>query len=200
MGELVRGDRCGLADPSLRFSYLFYGAPALDQGEFMQTPPGRVIGASLRVRAPLGQYNNENLINHGANRWELKPEIGISNRWGAWGADAALSASIFTENDRFAGDNRLEQDALYQIQAHLIYHLQRGRWIALDGNYFWGGRTERNGVRQDDRQENSRFGITLGWPLNRHHSLRFYASRGVVTRIGNDFDTVGMLWQYRWSE
>jgi hypothetical protein len=197
-GERVEGDRCGAADPILNFTYLFYGAPALDLAEFRQAPQNRVIGASLRVRAPLGQYNNENLVNHGANRWEFRPELGISNRWGRWGADAAISAAFFTENDRFAGRDELQQDPLYQVQAHLIYFLRQGRWLAIDGNYFWGGRTERNGVRQDDRQENSRVGVTLGWPLNASNSLKFYASRGVTTRIGNDFDTIGVLYQYRW--
>jgi hypothetical protein len=186
-----------MADPSLRLSYLFYGARALDLSEFMKTPPGRVIGASLKVRAPWGQYNNENLVNHGAHRWEFKPEIGISNRWGAWGADAALSAALFTENDRFAGRSTLEQDPLYQVQAHLIYNFQRGRWISLNGNYFWGGRTEKDGVTRDDRQDNSRVGVTLGWPLDRRNTLRLYASRGVTTRIGNDFDIFGIVWQYR---
>ncbi len=197
-GELIEGDRCGAADPMLSFSYLFYGAPALSLDEFRATPQSRVIGVNLRVRAPLGQYNNENLINHGANRWEFRPQLGISNRWGRWGADASVSAAFFTDNDRFAGRDTLVQDPLYQVQANVIYYLRRGRWLSLDGNYFWGGRTERNGVRQDDRQENSRVGITLGWPLNPQNSLKFYASRGVVTRIGNDFDTVGVLYQYRW--
>lgn len=198
-GRLVRGDRCGAADPSLRFTYLFYGAPAMDLAAFAKAPPGRVIGASMRIRAPWGEYNNQNLINHGANRWELKPELGISNRWGTWGADLAASAAFFTSNNRFAGQDRLEQDPLYQVQAHLIYYLPQGRWLALDGNYFWGGRTERNGVRQQDRQENSRVGVTLGWPMDSRNSLKFYASRGVVTRIGNDSDTFGIAWQYRWG-
>ena len=199
-GVPVRGDRCGEADPQLRLTYLFYGAPAMDAEQFRRTPQGRVAGASLRVRAPWGEYNNENLINHGANRWEFKPEIGISNRYGRWSTDAAVSAAFFTENDRFAGHDRLEQDPLYQVQLHLIYHLQRGRWWSVNGNYFWGGRTKRNGERQDDRQDNSRLGVTLGWPLTSRHSLKFYVSRGVVTRIGNDSDTVGVVWQYRWGD
>ena len=199
-GVPVRGDRCGEADPQLRLSYLFYGAPAMGIAQFSRTPQRRVAGASLRIRAPWGEYNNENLINHGANRWEFRPEIGISNRRGRWSTEAAASAAFFTENDRFAGRGRLEQDPLYQVQLHLIYHLQRGRWLSVNGNYFWGGRTKRNGDRQDDRQDNSRIGVTLGWPLTSRHSLKFYANRGVVTRIGNDNDTVGVAWQYRWGD
>ena len=86
------------------------------------------------------------------------------------------------------------------MQTHLIYSLPGGRWISLNGNYFWGGESQINGVDANDRQENSRLGITLAWPLNARHSLKFYANRGVVTRIGNDSDTVGVMWQYRWAD
>ncbi|MGB1141598.1 MAG: transporter [Halioglobus sp.] len=199
-GERVSGDRCGTSDPSFRVAYMFYGAPSMDMETFRRTNVGRVIGVSLRVDAPWGDYNNENLINSGSNRWTFKPEIGISNRRGKWSIDAAFAARLFTDNDNFRGDVTLEQDPLYQAQLHLIYDLPKGRWISLNGNYFWGGETQKDGVDADDRQENSRLGVTLSWPLGRQHSLKFYASRGVVTRIGNDFDTLGVLWQYRWGD
>jgi len=197
---LVKGDRCGTLDPSMRLSYLFYGAPAMDLKTFRSTAQSRVIGMSLQVVMPVGDYNNENIINTGSNRWTFKPEIGISNRWGAFSGEAALAARIFGDNDNFKGDTKLEQDPLYQLQVHLIYDLPKGRWVSLDGNYFWAGRTEKNGVRGDDRQENSRIGITFATPLNSQHSLKFYAHRGLVSNIGNDSDTVGVVWQYRWSD
>ena len=53
-GQLVTGDRCGTADPTVRLSYLFYGAPAMDMKEFRNSPSGRVIGVSLRVDMPVG--------------------------------------------------------------------------------------------------------------------------------------------------
>jgi hypothetical protein len=58
----------------------------------------------------------------------------------------------------------------------------------------------KDSSESDDRQENSRVGVTLGWPLNKQNSLKFYASRGVVTNIGNDSDTFGVAWQYRWGD
>jgi len=197
---LIRGDRCGTLDPSVRLSYLFYGAPAMDLDTFRKTPQTRVIGMSLQVNMPLGDYNNENLINTGSNRWTIKPEIGISNRWGAFSWEAAFAARFFTDNDNFVGDTTLKQDPLYQLQTHLIYDLPKGRWIAFDGNYFWGGRTEKNGIRGDDRQDNSRIGVTFSTPLNAQNSIKLYAHRGLVSNIGNDSDTFGVVWQYRWSD
>jgi hypothetical protein len=199
-GVVTRGDRCGTADPLVRLTYLFYGAPAMTLREFRATAVSRVIGASLAISPPLGDYNNENLINSGSNRWTVKPEIGISNRHGNWSLEGAFGARFFTDNDRFFGDTKLEQDPLYQLQAHVIYHLAKGRWLSVNSNFFWGGETQKNGVDSDDRQENSRFGVTLGWPLTDQQSLKFYANRGVVTRIGNDSDTYGLAWQYRWGD
>jgi len=200
-GRTVRGDRCGTLDPSVRLSYLFYGAPAMDMQQFRSNPSRRVIGASLKVDMPLGDYNNENLINTGSNRWTFKPEIGISNRWGSRiSVEAALAARLFTDNNNSFRGTKLEQNPLYQLQAHFIYDLPKGRWLSVDGNYFWGGRTSRDGVKGDDIQKNSRIGVTLGWPITPQHSLKFYASRGVITNIGNDSDTYGVLWQYRWGD
>jgi len=199
-GELIRGDRCGTADPSISMTYLFYGAPSMDMNAFRSNPSRRVIGASLTVAAPWGDYNNENVINTGSNRWTFKPEIGISNRWGRWSAEGAFAARLFTDNDNYKGNTTLQQDPLYQLQTHIIYDLPKGRWISLNGNYFWGGRTKKNGVRGDDRQKNSRIGVTFATPLNTQNSLKFFASRGVITSIGNDSDTYGVVWQYRWAD
>jgi len=199
-GEKAGGDRCGTTDPQLRVTYLFYGARSLDMREFLATETRRVIGVSLAVSPPLGDYNNENLINTGAHRWTFRPEIGISNRHGNWSIEGAFGARLFTDNNRYYGHTELEQDPIYQLQAHLIYHLPRGRWLSLNGNYFRGGKTTKDGVEGDDLQENSRVGVTLGWPINKRHSLKLYANRGVVTRIGNDFDTYGAAWQYRWGD
>jgi hypothetical protein len=68
----------GFADPAFRFSINFIGAPALTAAEFKDYRQDFILGASLRVTAPLGQYNEDKLVNIGTNRWSLKPEIGFS--------------------------------------------------------------------------------------------------------------------------
>jgi len=34
-------------------------------------------------------------------------------------------------------------------------------------------------------------------PINRKDSVKFYASKGISTRIGSDVDTVSVAWQRR---
>jgi hypothetical protein len=200
-GEFVEATREGYHDPRVRLGWNFFGAPAMGMAEFRSSEhSGLVIGGSLQVAVPIGSYNRDRLINSGANRWMVKPELGLSASAGRWDMDLAVSGRFFTDNDEFFGDVKLEQDPIYAVQAHLIYRLSRGRWLSLNGNYFWGGRTTKNGVRGDDLQKNSRVGVTLSWPLNAQHSLKFLANTGTATRVGNDFDTYSVAWQYRWGD
>lgn len=199
LGEFVEGKRCGYVDPLVRLAYNFYGAKSLSLGEFSQRrPKGLVVGTSLQVGVPLGSYDRNRLFNGGANRWMVKPELGMSYSFGAWSIETAFSARFFTDNDHFFGGIKLEQDPLYTVQTHLVRSLPRGAWIALNGNFFWGGKTTKEGTRSTDLQKNSRLGITFSYPINRQHSVKLVASSGVVTRIGNDFNNVLFAWQYRW--
>ena len=195
-GEFVEGRRCEYIDPRFKLTWNFYGAPALEIQDFGKWDHGLVIGASVGVSAPWGTYNSENLINAGANRWAVKPRVGMSQRHGRWQWEVALGATLFEDNDDFFNGIHVEQDPLYQVSGHLIYNFKRG-WLSLDANFFEGGRTTKDGVRQDDRQENSRWGLTWTRPIAPRHLIKFSASTGVITRIGNDFDNFGIGWVYR---
>ncbi|MEP4484723.1 MAG: transporter [Halioglobus sp.] len=196
-GEFVEGSRCDFADPKLRVSWNFYGAPALKLDEYRSWTPGLVMGTSVQVSIPAGDYNPDNLINTGANRWMVRPGIGMSYSIQRWFFDMSTSVRFYEDNDDFFGGNRRAQDPLYSLQAHVIYSLRKGRWISVNANYFGGGQTSLNGVDNDDEQEGSRWGVTYSMPLTMHQSVKLYASTGVVTRAGSDFDNYGVAWQYR---
>ena len=72
----------GFGDPAFRFSVNFYGAPALAFRDFASYRQDLIIGGSIRVTAPVGQYDSSRLVNIGTNRWSVKPEIGASKAWG----------------------------------------------------------------------------------------------------------------------
>ncbi len=178
----------------------FIGAPALSMKEFADYQQDLIVGASLQVGLPTGQYDADRLINIGSNRWFVKPELGVSKAWGPWTLELSTAATIFGDNDDFYGGQRREQDPIYSLQGHLVYSFRSGIWAALTGTYFTGGRTTVDGVRKDDLQESSRVGATLALPVNRRHSIKLYASTGLSIRTGTDFDAIGAAWQYRWGE
>jgi hypothetical protein len=188
----------GPADPRFRFSVNLYGAPALSLKEFADYKQDIIIGVSLQVSAPLGQYDSDKVVNIGTNRWSFNPELGISKAWGPVTLELTPGVTFYTKNDDFLGGTR-EQDPLYAVQGHLIYNIGSAVWASVDVTYYTGGRTTIDGVTRDDRQENVRVGGTLALPVDRYNSVKLYASTGAVRRVGGDFTTVGIAWQYRWG-
>jgi hypothetical protein len=73
-------------------------------------------------------------------------------------------------------------------------------WVAADATYYSGGRTTLNGVQKDDRQANVRVGLTVSLPVAKGHSVKFTWSDGATTRIGGDYTTYGVAWQYTWFD
>jgi hypothetical protein len=198
-GMPMTRDVCGLADPRMRLSVNFYGAPELRLDEFADYQQDILVGASVQVAAPLGQYDAEKLLNIGTNRWFIKPEIGVSKAIGPVTLELAAGVTFYTPNDDFLGGQEKQQDPIYALQGHLVYAFKYGIWAALDGTYYRGGRTTIDGVRGDDLQENWRVGVTLALPVNRHNSVKLYGGTGVLTRTGTNFNTVGVAWQFRWG-
>lgn len=190
----------GFNDPRFRFTWNFYGAPALSMEDFLSYQQDVIVGASVQVSPPLGQYEASKLVNAGTNRWFIKPELGVSKAWGPLILEVAPSVTFYTKNDNFLNGATREQDPLFAVQTHLVYSFTRGIWGALDTTYYVGGNTTVDGIENDDRQENWRLGGTFSMPLSRHHSFKVYGSTGVSTRTGTDFDALGIAFQYRWGE
>jgi len=191
-------DISGFGDPRFRLSVNLYGAPALSLEQFTQYEQDVIIGASVAVTPPLGQYESDKLINIGTNRWSVKPEIGISKAFGRLTIEIVPGVVLYTENGDFLGRTR-EQDPLFSVQGHLIYALRSGIWAAFDATYYRGGTSTIDGTSTDTLQESTRLGLTVALPINRYQSIKLYGSTSVSTRAGGGFDGAGAVWQLRWG-
>ena len=198
-GNPAERDVKGFGDPAFRVSANFYGAPALSLADFRSYQQDLIVGGSVQVSVPVGQYDETKLVNIGTHRWYVKPELGISKALGHWTLEGAAAVTLFSTNNDFFNGNRRAQDPLYSLQAHAIYNFPRGVWGSLDSTYFAGGRTTLNGSLSADLQQNSRVGATLAMPVDAQNSIKLYASKGVSARTGNSYDLLGIAWQYRWG-
>jgi hypothetical protein len=199
-GEPVSRKVSGLGDTRVRMSVNFIGAPALPLSGFKDYKQNLVVGASLQLLLPMSQYDPDRLVNIGTNRFTFKPELGISKVFGHLQLELTAGVAFYTVNYEFYQGKTRSQDPIGSLQGHVNYSFKRGIWAALDGTYYWGGRTTLEGVEGKDLQRNSRFGLTFALPLSIHHSLKLNLSTGVSTRTGSDFNAIGILWQYRWSK
>ena len=198
--------RSGLLDSVYRFSVNLKGGPAMPPQEFIKWKQKVLLGASLKVLAPTGQYDPTKLINWGANRWGFKPEFGYSQRWGNWILDGYFGAWFFTTNPDFwsrniyyAGTRSQSQNPIGAFEGHLSHSFKPRLWASLDGNFWFGGKTTLNGIQNPfTRQENSRLGGTVSVPISKHQSLKLSYSDGTYIRYGGNYQNVSVAWQYSW--
>jgi hypothetical protein len=189
----------GFADPSFRFSINFIGAPALTAAQFKDYRQDFILGASLRVTAPMGQYDSDKLVNIGTHRWSFKPEIGISKAFGPWTVEFTPGVTFFTDNHDFFGGKTREVRPLIAAQLGITYTYAPGGWLALNACYYAGSRTTIDDVENDDEQEGMRYGATLAIPINRYQSVKLYGTTGYDAHRHHDFGAVGIAWQIRWG-
>ena len=146
LGEFTEVDRFGPADPRLRLAMNLYGAPSMTPKEFASYQLKTIVGVSLTVAPPLGQYDPAKLINLGTNRWSFKPEIGFARGRGQWVFEAMAGVWLFTDNTEFVGRTR-EQNPIVATQFHVTYRFKRTMWLAGNVNFYTGGQTTIGGKR-----------------------------------------------------
>ena len=190
--------RSGGGDVRVRFSTLFKGGKAMSPEDFAGRKPETLIGASVLIGVPTGQYDPARLVNPGSNRWAFKPEVGISKPIKRWTFELMGGAWLFTPNESFLGTSRREQKPMASVQGAVIYTLRPRMWVSGNATVYAGGGSILNGIENDDRQRNSRIGATFSLPITRQQSLKVAWAKGVTTRVGGNLNTVAVGWQYAW--
>jgi hypothetical protein len=194
--------RSGLGDSVMRLSINLRGGRAMDPREFAKWKQKRLLGVSLKVVAPTGQYDGNKLVNWGSNRWSFKPEFGYSGRLGHMLLDTYGGVWFFTTNQGFysaTGPHPQTQRPIGSFEGHLSYDVKPRFWFSLDGNYWFGGVTSVNGVADlGTRQLSSRIGVTGSFPLWKHQSIKISYADGAYVRFGGNYQNVSIAWQYSW--
>jgi hypothetical protein len=192
--------RSGLTDMSFRCAINLRGAPAMTRRQFAEYQQKTIIGVSLTVSAPTGQYDPKKLINIGTNRWAFKPEVGMSRAFARkWAVEGAFGAWLYTRNPRFNDNLERTQRPLWSTQAHVVRVFNRRHWLAYDLTYFAGGAALVNGQVAATYQSNIRMGGTYGFLFTPRQAIRFSYFNGVTTRIGSDTSAVGVAYQFLWA-
>jgi hypothetical protein len=197
LGQAESITRSGFADTRIRFTVLLHGAPAVDLPTFMKAQKKTIVGFSMNVIAPTGQFFPDKLINLGTNRWSFRPELALSQPVGKrWLIDLYSGVWFFTNNSSFYPGNAVRtQEPMGSFQTHVSYNIKPRFWVALNATYYVGGTSSVNEIYNDDRQANARIGMTAVMPVGKRNSLKLSVSKGAIVRIGQDFTTFSIGWQ-----
>jgi hypothetical protein len=201
-GETRSVTRNGLGDPRLRLSLDIAGAPALAGEEFVayraSHPEDTIVGAALAVRLPLGEYNEDKLINLGENRLVFEPQLGILHTIGRWSFELTGSMFIYSDNDEFFNGATLEQDPLYAVQAHVVRTFETGWWVSAGAAYGTGAESAINGVANGDERRNLLYGASIGFPVGPSQSVHLgYLRREALADAGVSTHNFYVGWSVR---
>ena len=202
-GLPVSTTRSGWKDTFVRFAINLYGAPPLSGKEYFtyrsSVDVETIVGMALVTRLPTGEYMEDKLINLGKNRFTFRPQLGAIHRRGKWTAELTGEAAFHTDNDDFFNGNKLEQDPLYFIHAHLIHTFRPGLWLGAGVGFDHDGESTINGIGLDDEKQNLYWSFSFAYPINRYSGIKFsYIGSRTQESIGFDSDILAASFSLTW--
>jgi len=93
-GEQADAQRIDISDPRFRLSINLLGAPTSGSSKAGNT----VVGTSIAVTVPWGEYYDDKLLNLGSNQYTIRPQIGVVHTRGPWSYE--LTGSVFLYRQR----------------------------------------------------------------------------------------------------
>jgi hypothetical protein len=123
------------------------------------------FGVTPFLFLPTGDYDNNDALNLGENRYKLTLQAGyIKGLTEKLTLDIIGDATFYGDNDDFGptSDN-LEQDTSYQVQAYLRYNISPTLDLRAGLAKSWIGETSVNGMDNNDDAEVSKYQVGAGW-------------------------------------
>ena len=168
----------GFGDPMLEFDINVLGPRAQKTiPDALRYEPGFSVDLLADLAFPIGEYDNDQALNLGQNRWYGRLGMPIIWQLGPWvpGRRTTLeflpAVWFFGNNNDFVGKT-LKTDPKFQLEAHLTRDFTENFWGALDAAWYTGGQASINGV-QGEKLNNLGLGLTLGYQMNENLNLTF---------------------------
>ena len=203
-GDTLSQSASGYGDPSVQLDVNLLGTSRLKSTvDLLNYEPTWTIDAAVALAVPVGQYDDDQLLNMGLNRWYGRVALPIKYHFGAFApgyrSSLELTPSIwlFGENDDFLGQ-KLENDPLWQFEAHLTHDFTRTFFGSLDLLYRGGFQSEINGVELGEDLDIGNLGFTLNFQATDNLAIRTGYSSNVFGDDDLDNSIIRIQFVYAW--
>ena len=175
-GRTFNQSASGFGDPMIEFDINILGPKAQKNiPDALRYEPGFSVDLIADLALPIGDYDNDQPLNIGQNRWYGRVGAPIIWQLGPWvpGRRTTLeflpAVWFFGNNNDYVGQT-MKTDPLFQLDAHLTRDFTEHFWGAIDGAWYYGGKATINGV-SGDKLNNIGVGLTLGYQVNDNINL-----------------------------
>ena len=166
----------GFGDPTLEVGYNLVGPKAIKNiPDMLRYEPKFSLDLIVDVVFPIGEYDSDQPLNLGQNRWYGRVGAPIVWQIGPWVPGRRTTFEVFpsvwffNDNNDYVGET-LSTDPKFQLEAHLTRDFTERFWGSLDTTYLAGGKSSLNGVAGDSLNTVA-IGFTLGYQINDNLSL-----------------------------
>jgi hypothetical protein len=181
-----------------------FGTPPLKANfDLLNYEPTWTLDAATMLAIPIGEYDDDKLVNMGLNRWygriafPFKYHFGVFTRGYMKSLELIPSVWLFAENDDFMGQ-KLENDPMWQFEAHLTNDFTPSFFGSLDLLYRSGFQSEIDGVNVGDELDIGNLGFTLHYQVTDNLGIRTGFSSNVFGDNGLDNSMVRLQFVYAW--
>ena len=158
-GRTVNQSANGFGDPMLEFDINVLGPRAQKNiPDVLRYEPGFSVDLLADLALPIGEYDSDQPLNIGQNRWYGRLGVPIIWQLGPWvpGRRTTLeflpAVWFFGNNDDYVGQT-LKTDPMFQLDAHLTRDFTEHFWGSLDAAWYYGGQASINGVPGERAQQ-----------------------------------------------
>jgi hypothetical protein len=194
----------GWADPTVQLDVNLFGTPPLiSTVDLLNYEPTWTVDAAIMLGLPVGNYDDDRLINMGQNRFFSRLALPMKYHIGPFAAgymtslELTPSVWILGANDDFMGQE-LENDPLWQVEAHVTHDFTRTFYGSLDLLYRRGFQSDINGVSVGEELDVGNVGLTLNYQITDNFVVRSGFSSNVFGDDGLDNSLLRIQFVYGW--
>ena len=203
-GDSLGQSASGYGDPTMQLDVNLFGTPPLKSSvDLLNYEPTSTLDLAVMLALPIGQYDDDKLVNMGLNRWygrialPFKYHFGTFSRGYMSSLELIPSVWLFADNDDFLGQN-LKNDPLWQFEAHLTHDFTQNFFGSIDLLYRGGFQSEINGVGVGEELDIGDLGFTLNSQVTDNVTIRGSYSSNVFGDDNLDTSVIRLQFVYGW--
>jgi len=196
----------GYADPTVQLDINLFGTPRLKSNvDLFNYEPTWTVDAAVMLGVPMGEYDDDKLVNLGLNRWFTRIALPVKYHFGAFSPgymgsfEITPSVWMFEDNDDFLGQT-LENDPILQLEAHLTQDFTPTVFGSIDLLYRKGFESTIGGVEAGEELDIGDLGYTLNVTTTDNLTIRASFSSNVFGDNDVENSVIRMQFVYRWHE
>lgn len=145
-----------------------------------------VIALTPYVYIPTGNYDKDDALNLGENRWKFDLQGAYVKHFSErWALDLVGDVIWYGDNDDYGSQSlRREQRVSYAAQVMGRYNIDSSTSLALGFGQTWGGENRIDGVDQNDRMKTTNLRVTAATFISPKDQLQLQLGRDLDVENG----------------